>query len=132
MSGEELKAADCPFCGAGLEGPLVSVDDTVYWMHPGVVTDKQCLLSGQGFTADQLAAWNRRHPLPEQPQEGDRYRRALEEIKRAVIDGKVCDDVAWFDKFTTLHDFIDMALDPPEPPVFRDLFPSTETKESGE
>lgn len=72
------------------------------------------------------------HPLPEQPQEGERYRRALEEIKQATIDGKVCDDVAWFDKFTTLHDFIDMVLDPPEPPVFRDLFPSTETKEGGE
>lgn len=70
MSGEELKPADCPFCGAGLEGPLVSVDDRVYWMHPGVVTDGKCFFSGQGIYSPQLAAWNRRaHPLPEHPQE---------------------------------------------------------------
>lgn len=72
MSGEELKAADCPFCGAEMEPlNLGGSDHLSDFIHPGTVTDKQCLLSGQGFTGDQLAAWNRRHPLPEQPQEGE-------------------------------------------------------------
>lgn len=58
MSGEELKP--CPFCGDGLEGPQVSVDDTVYWMHPGTVTDGDCFMSGQGIFLRQLTAWNTR------------------------------------------------------------------------
>jgi hypothetical protein len=35
---------------------------------------------------------------------------ALREIKRATIEGRVCDDVAWFDEITTLHDFCDEVL----------------------
>jgi hypothetical protein len=37
-------------------------------------------------------------------------RKALEEIRRATIEGRVCDDVAWFDPITTLHDFCDEVL----------------------
>lgn len=47
---------------------------------------------------------------------------ALEAINTAVIDGRVCDDVAWFDKFTTLHDFIEEVLRPSQPAVVADLF----------
>jgi hypothetical protein len=36
--------------------------------------------------------------------------KALEAIKQATIDGRVCDDVAWFDNITTLHDFCDEVL----------------------
>jgi hypothetical protein len=36
--------------------------------------------------------------------------KALEAIKQATIDGRVCDDVAWFDNVTTLHDFCDEVL----------------------
>lgn len=35
---------------------------------------------------------------------------ALREIKRATIEGRVCDDVAWFDTITTLHDYCDDVL----------------------
>lgn len=30
---------------------------------------------------------------------------ALKAIKRATLNGDVCDDVAWFDQIETLHDF---------------------------
>lgn len=36
---------------------------------------------------------------------------ALREIKRAVVEGRVCDDVAWFDQIETLYDFCDRILD---------------------
>lgn len=36
--------------------------------------------------------------------------KALEAIKQATIDGRVCDDVAWFDEVTTLHDFCDEVI----------------------
>lgn len=52
-----------------------------------------------------------------------RYRAALEAIDKAVMDGQVCDDVAWFDKFTTLHDFIDETIRPSQPAAIGDLFP---------
>jgi hypothetical protein len=41
----------------------------------------------------------------------ERLRKAIEDIKQATIDGRVCDDVAWFDTITTLHDFCDLVLD---------------------
>lgn len=37
--------------------------------------------------------------------ENRKLRDAIEAIKRATIEGRVCDDVAWFDGITTLHDF---------------------------
>jgi poly-beta-hydroxyalkanoate depolymerase len=36
---------------------------------------------------------------------------AIREIKRATVEGRVCDDVAWFDQIETLHDFCDRILD---------------------
>lgn len=36
---------------------------------------------------------------------------ALKAIKRATINGDVCDDVAWFDQIETLHDFCERILD---------------------
>lgn len=42
-------------------------------------------------------------------------RDALEAIKKATIEGRVCDDVAWFDQITTLHDFCDLVLNPSDP-----------------
>jgi len=35
---------------------------------------------------------------------------AVREIKRAVVEGRVCDDVAWFDQIETLYDFCDRIL----------------------
>jgi len=52
-----------------------------------------------------------------------RYREALERIDAAVMDGKVCDDVAWFGPAETLHDFIQSVLHPSEPAAVADLFP---------
>jgi hypothetical protein len=40
----------------------------------------------------------------------ERLRTAIERIKQATIEGRVCDDVAWFDKITTLHDFCEQVL----------------------
>jgi hypothetical protein len=40
-----------------------------------------------------------------------RFEDALRAIKQATIDGAVCDDVAWFSKIETLHDFCDRILD---------------------
>ncbi len=36
---------------------------------------------------------------------------ALKAIKRATINGDICDDVAWFDQIETLHDFCDRIID---------------------
>jgi hypothetical protein len=41
-----------------------------------------------------------------------RPRSAVEAIRQATIDGRVCDDVAWFDTITTLHDFCEQTLTP--------------------
>lgn len=40
----------------------------------------------------------------------ERLRGCLAAIQKATVDGQVCDDVAWFDSITTLHDFCDFAL----------------------
>jgi hypothetical protein len=37
--------------------------------------------------------------------------KAIADIKQATLDGKVCDDVAWFSQIETLHDFCDRILD---------------------
>jgi hypothetical protein len=41
-----------------------------------------------------------------------RLRSAVEAIKEATIGGRVCDDAAWFDTITTLHDFCEQTLLP--------------------
>ncbi len=42
--------------------------------------------------------------------EETRLRACIEAIRRATLEGRVCDDVAWFDDITTLHDFCELAL----------------------
>jgi len=42
-----------------------------------------------------------------------RLRDGFREIKKATVDGRVCDDVAWFDTITTLYDFCDLFLRAP-------------------
>ena len=42
----------------------------------------------------------------------ERLRSAVEAIKQATIEGRVCDDVAWFDTITTLHDFCEQTFLP--------------------
>lgn len=41
----------------------------------------------------------------------ERLREGYRQIKRATVEGRVCDDVAWFDAITTLYDFCDCMLD---------------------
>ena len=48
----------CPFCAAAMSH--CSDKDGEFWMHPGVVTDGHCFMSGQGIFPRQLAAWNTR------------------------------------------------------------------------
>ena len=60
MSGEELKPADCPFCGS----------DEVGLVGGGVIQCAFCGAEGPTIGNDPVEAWNRRHPLPEQPREG--------------------------------------------------------------
>lgn len=40
----------------------------------------------------------------------ERLRAGYEAIKKATTEGRVCDDVAWFDTITTLYDFCDEML----------------------
>ncbi len=42
----------------------------------------------------------------------ERLRGCLNAIMVATVEGRVCDDVAWFDNITTLFDFCDQALNP--------------------
>jgi hypothetical protein len=37
---------------------------------------------------------------------------ALRAIMKATVEGRVCNDVAWFDSITTLHDYCAFALTP--------------------
>lgn len=60
----------------------------------------------------------------------DRYRLALMAIQLAAIEGRICDDVAWFDKFTTLYDFIEDVIRPPQAPVIADLFKASDPEAS--
>jgi hypothetical protein len=38
-------------------------------------------------------------------------RGAIKAVQVATTEGRVCDDVAWFDQITTLHDFCEQTLD---------------------
>ena len=55
---QAAKIAPCPFCGENLRHS--SHKGVEFWMHPGVVTDDDCVLSGKGFYPKELAAWKRR------------------------------------------------------------------------
>lgn len=46
----------------------------------------------------------------EAPGEIDRLRAGYRDIMTAAKEGRVCDDIAWFDDITTLHDFCDTML----------------------
>lgn len=43
--------------------------------------------------------------------------KAIQDIKAATLNGRVCDDVAWFDEITTLHDFCEIILSQVTDPV---------------
>jgi hypothetical protein len=40
-----------------------------------------------------------------------RLRKAIDDIREATINGRVCDDVAWFSQIETLHDFCESTLE---------------------
>lgn len=42
----------------------------------------------------------------------ERLRTCLDAIMAATVEGRVCDDIAWFDTITTLFDFCDQSLNP--------------------
>ncbi len=46
--------------------------------------------------------------------ENKRLRAALVAIQKATVEGRVCDDVAWFDTITTLYDFCADAIEQSE------------------
>lgn len=54
--------------------------------------------------------------------EVDRLKMALGDIQLAAFRGRICDDVAWFDKHQTLFDYVDEVLDPRGDKALRDLF----------
>lgn len=79
----------CPFCAATLSEPtLVRGTGQLFRFHPGVVTDKDCILAGKGFGGESLAAWNRRTfatraENAQVPHLGDREAIAREALKAA-------------------------------------------------
>lgn len=84
----------CPFCAATLSEPtLVRGTGQLFRFHPGVVTDKDCILAGKGFGGESLAAWNRRTfatraENAQVPHLGDREAIAREGIERLRIMSK--------------------------------------------
>lgn len=80
----------CPFCAATLSEPtLVRGTGQLFRFHPGVVTDKDCILAGKGFGGESLAAWNRRTfatraENAQVPHLGDREAIAREILARAL------------------------------------------------
>jgi hypothetical protein len=55
---------DCPFCGKPPYWIETRIDNTQPWRisfyHPGASSDKDCILSGQGFELSLVDNWNRR------------------------------------------------------------------------
>lgn len=51
-----------------------------------------------------------RQACDEAATEIERLRTAIAAIQQATLDGKVCDDVAWFSGIETLHDYCDRVL----------------------
>ncbi|MFT0875090.1 hypothetical protein VRZ08_00910 [Rhodopseudomonas sp. G2_2311] len=60
--------------------------------------------------------WNGAEPVRKafeaQRAEAKRLTQGYRDIMRAAIEGRICDDVAWFDTITTLHDFCDFMINP--------------------
>ena len=82
---------ECPFCGAAMAH--CTDKDGEFWMHPGVVTDDDCFMSGQGVFPRQLTAWNARalspSPAPS-PLEGVREAlRRIERVANRFDNGKI-------------------------------------------
>lgn len=50
--------------------------------------------------------------MPDLRAEIERLRAAVSAIQKATLEGRVCDDVAWFDTITTLHDYCAQTLEP--------------------
>lgn len=130
----------CPFCGGEAESDLSQPFRHYYTGEPLSQPAVYCTVcSAQiahypgdvDLSRDEtmdlaLTAWNTRadshHRLVE----------ALREIQRATLEGRVCDDVAWFDRITTLYDYIEEVLHPSQPAAIGDLFPGTAAlKEAG-
>jgi len=55
--------------------------------------------------------------LREYKARAEQLKGALRAIMTATVEGRVCDDVAWFDGITTLHDFCDLVLNGPDAEV---------------
>lgn len=127
---------ECPFCG---RDPFEYVDIGV-GMEAVAVTC--CELGDQYFRGARPApeevplTWDEfqevgntlarlrqeHHSISERIEHRMRFERdvavaALREIKRATLEGRVCDDVAWFDQMETLHDFCDRILASVSSPV---------------
>lgn len=81
-SNEALRA--CPFCAAILE--YCNDKDGEFWMHPGLVTDGECFMSGTGIFPGQVAAWNRR---PSPVAGGDLRVRALDGANSHYFDHRI-------------------------------------------
>lgn len=60
--------------------------------------------------------------------ERDILRAALRDIKRAIVEGRVCEDVPWFDSKTTLYDFCDMFLPNEQPAIGSENRPETNSE----
>lgn len=126
----ELKP--CPFCGPGNSMVDLWFDDVSKRWAVGCGrcgSSSGRSVHAEGSKEKAAAAWNTR--APQQAAASDPGREALEQarkdiaaIQAATVAGRVCDDVAWFDTITTLHDFcaqsldnIDAALTAPNPPA---------------
>lgn len=93
-------ATKCAKCGGEFSRKRIYVQGTAY--HEGCV-----IMSYPSHTPADMEWMNR---------EIERLRAGIEAIKLATIEGRVCDDVAWFDTITTLHDFCDELLNPETKP----------------
>lgn len=68
-------------------------------------------------SGDPEFGWRQFETAPVQHEaatEIERLRGCLDAIMKAAVEGRVCDDVAWFDGITTLFDFCDLSLNPPD------------------
>jgi len=98
-------------------GDHKTIERNVEALWPQYVDDARAVLALRGSSPEEVEKLQReiKHLLSaavDRIVENDRLRRGIAEIKQATIDGRVCDDVAWFDTITTLHDFCDELLTP--------------------
>jgi hypothetical protein len=86
--------------------------DSVVWGLATLMLHIRGTAASSKTETSELAIAVARDRIAELINERDAFRAALEAIKQATLEGRVCDDVAWFDEVTTLHDFCDAALQP--------------------